>query len=469
MALKKVVQDIVPSPRRSIRSIPISRTKSEKREDEIVKEEIKPQIRIAKEPRKKFERSLTEDRLGSDGGSDEENISVPTKIKKVGKKKGKFSKILIFLVILLCITIISIALSLLYSKAIVAVMPEKLDLNVNGNFIAKKDANIDDSLAYQIVTISSEANKPIVAVDGPLVQTKAKGTIVLFNSFSSTTQKIVAGTRLTKDNGLIYKTLTTVSVPGKKMVQGKTVIGSVSVGVIADKAGAEYNMKFADLTSNMKLPGYKGTDKYDGFYGKLKTEITGGFSGTKKTISPEAEKAAVEELNKAIETKLLASIANSIPNGYIMFNKAYTIDYQRISSTTNTLNSANIGVKGTLYSVIFNSKTLVDYIARKQISDSRLVDYKVDGLKDLTFKIINSKDFSPKKENTLSFSLAGPIRITGLIAEEDLKKKLLGLKVKEIDSVIKNNPSVKYATVLLTPFWMRSFPTSPENITIEYK
>ncbi len=462
MVTKKVVQDIIPSSRRSIRLVPLART--EKKEKEIEKN-----IELEKDEDIQNEEEIIENKVKEKKViKEKERVKVSEKDKKPSSK-GRFSKIVIFGIILISVALIGLALSLLYSKAIVTVTPERLDLNINGNFIAKKDSNTFDSLGYQVITISEQANKSIPATDGPLVQTKAKGTVTLFNSFSSTTQKIVAGTRLTNTSGLVYKTLSTVTIPGKKILQGKVVFGSVVVGIIAEQAGANYNIKPLDLTGDFKFLGYKGTTKYDGFFGRIKADIVGGFSGNKKTISTTAQTDAANELKKTIESKLLARVAATIPTGYMMFEKSYTIEYQDIASSTDQKNLADVSIKGILYGVIFNSKTMIDFIAKKQIQDSRLLDYKIDGLKSLTLKIVNDKDFSPKKGNTLSFNLLGQIRITGIINETELKTKLIGLRVKEIDNVIKTNPSVKYATVLLTPFWMRSFPNSPEKITIDYK
>lgn len=459
MPSKKVVQDIIPSSRRSIRLVPLKRDEIDE-EIEDVKEIKKTRSSKVKVSDKQIEEI------------EEEDIPVvkkPVNLPKTKKARSGFPKILIFFIILACIAIIGIAVSLFYSKAIVTITPEKLDLNVSGNFIAKKEAGTDDSLGYQIISISDQSSKTIPATDGPLVQTKAKGSVTLYNSFSSTTQRIVAGTRLANNDGLVYKTTTSVTIPGKKIVQGKLVYGSIVVGVIADQAGSNYNMKPLELKGDFKFVGYKGTDKYDGFFGRIKSDIVGGFSGKKKIISAELQKTAVNDLKKEIEAKLLARLVASVPNEYTMFNKSYSIEYQDLASSTEIKNMAEINMKGTIYGVIFNSKSLISYIAKKEIQERRLIDYKIEGLKGLSFKIINDKDFSPKKGNILSFSLNGPLKIMGVIAENELKAKLVGLKVKEIDSVIKDNPSVKYATVLLTPFWMRSFPASTDNISIEYK
>ena len=470
MQAKKVVQDIIPTSRRSVRSAPLTREsrvkRSERANDEEIIEESEPVTRKTRS---------NSNIVGADKikiHKEDVAVIVGNKIPEQKRKKTKrpgFPKALIFLIILICVIIIGIALSLLYSKAIVVVTPEKLNLNVSGNFIAKKDVTNSDTLGYQVVTLSDEASKPITATSGPLIQTKAKGTVTLYNSYSTTTQKIVAGTRLVNNSGLVYKTLTTVTIPGKKMVSGKLVFGSIPATVIADQAGENYNARILDLTGDFKFIGYNGTDKYQGFFGRLKTDITGGYNGKKIIISPELDKAVNDELQATIEKKLLAKVASVVPDGFVMFNKNYTMDYQREASSTNAKDSSLINMKGTMYAVIFNSKALLNLIASKEIQNSRLVNYKVDGINQLNFNLINDKDFSAKKGNTLSFSLNGPVKIAGIINENELKTKLLGLNAKGIDSVIKENPSVKYATVLLTPFWMRSFPNSLDSITIEYK
>ena len=440
MAPKKVVQDIVPSTRRSIRSIPIKRVREEEPEEVEKIEDVEEEEALPVTPRKR-------------------------KAPRKPEKKGSGMKtLLVFIIIIVCIGVIATALSLLYTKAVVTIRPKVVPINIDGSFIAKKDIQSDINLSYQVVTAVDEFTKTVPATDGPLVQVKAKGTATLFNGYSSTAQKIIAGTRLSSTNGLIYRTTETVTIPGKK-----TSPGSISVGIIADQAGENYNALLSDLTGDFKIVAFKDTDKYATVYGRLKSDITGGFSGHKKIISADVQKGVAVELQTGLKAKLLSQIASTVPQGFIMFDDAYTIDYQPVSTSTVSSSSAQLSLKGTLYGVIFNSKNLIEYIAKKQIQASQLMTYKIDGLDKLDFKIINSKDFSAKKGTALSFSLDGPINITGTISENDLKKKLLGVKLKDSEYIIMQNTSISGSSVLLTPFWMRSFPSSPEKIIIEYK
>ena len=383
--------------------------------------------------------------------------------------KFKHSKSIAFTVVFACIAIIALALSLLYTKAIVTITPTTIPLNIDGNFIAKKDNTNPDLLTYQIMTVTLDDTKTIPATDGPLIQTKAKGTITLYNNYSSTTQKILAGTRILSNKNLIYKTTWSITIPGKKVLQGKTVPGSIDVGIIADQVGAEYNVAMSDLAGDFKILAYKGSDKYQGFYGRIKKEIEGGFSGKKKIISPELEKATNLDLEKRLKDKLLEKISSSMLDGLVFFDNAYTIEYQKLPTINTDTDMATIGMKGTLNGIIFNSKDLIEFITKKPIQESKLSSYKVDGLKTLDFSIVNIKDFSAKKTTTLSFNLRGPVKITGTFSEKDLKNKLLGIKLDQMTPIVKQYPSIKSVAVLLTPFWMRSFPSSADNIIIEYK
>ena len=449
MSPKKIVQDIVPSSKRSIRSIPVERNE-----------------RVGY--RKEIEGERKEKREAEQKNEDDTPTAEPTPIKRNKPDKSKFKTTLTFLIIFICIGAIATALSLLYTKAVITLIPKTIPLNIDGSFFAKKDAPAG-SLGYQVVIANGDVSKTVTAVDGPLIQMKAKGTITMFNFYSATSQKISAGTRLSNISGLIYKTTATVTIPARKTVSGKIIPGSVSVGIIADADGANYNENMLDLKGDFIIVSNKGTDKEKTIFGRLKTDIIGGFSGHQKIISSDIIKSTTAELQNSLTTKLLAQISSTIPQGFVMFNSAFVTDYQPISTTTIDSQSAQLSIKGTLYGIIFNSKNLIESLAQKQITNSELSTYVVNGLNKLNFNIINSKNFSPKAGNILNFSLKGPVSIVGKINENDIKNEVLGLGYKEAKDMILKDKSLSDANILLTPFWIRNFPNTIDKITIEYK
>jgi hypothetical protein len=57
----------------------------------------------------------------------------------------------------------------------------------------------------------------------------------------------------------------------------------------------------------------------------------------------------------------------------------------------------------------------------------------------------------------------------GTFSEEQLKNELKGTYLKQSNTIFARYPAIANAYALITPFWMRSFPNSPENIHIEIK
>lgn len=505
MAPKRIVQDIVPSTRRSIRSVKpsIKPSISTKRNINVVDQDIDEEVKINNKSTKYSSNSSSISNSESDW--DEE---VPVIVKKKSNKftniasltdepvepapsidrikqqrpassfpnttyvksTRNYSKIITFAVVFVCVGVIALALSLLYTKAVVTITPSNIPINVESNFLAKKDIGSSDSLGYQVVTINYDEFKTVPATDGPLVQTKSKGTITLSNSYSTTSQKILAGTKITSSKNLVYKTTWSVVIPGRKLDKGKIVPGVVDVGIVADVAGAEYDMSILTETAlDFSIAAYKNGPRYTTITGRLKKDLVGGFSGKKKVISPEVEKLAYAEIEEILKEKLLKNIKLAVPDDLVMFDNAYSIEYQKLPIASSDSTTAKIGSKGTLYGIIFNSKSLINTIAKKQIDDNRLSTYKVDGLKSLQFTMVNSKDNPAKKGLPISFTLKGQMAVTGTFPESELKNKLVSVKLDQLNTVIKQYPSIKSVSVILTPFWMRRFPSSADNILFEYK
>lgn len=439
MPTRKIVQDIVPNERRSIRKLPVA------------DEDVRPKIT------RKRSIPIIDD--------EEVEIIEPTRNKRAREKEasGNHRNLITFVVILASVVIIGVALSLLYSKAVVTITPKVVNFNVDGTFIAKKDA-LSDDLAYNVITVSETTTKAIPAIKGPLIQTKAKGTVIIYNNYSASPQTLVAGTRVSTSDGLIYRTSTSVSVPGKK-----TTPGSIAVNVVADKAGAEYNLKLANLKENLTLPGYVGSPKYTGFYAKLKTDMTGGFLGNKMTINEQLKKSTIESIQEALKVQLISKLNQNVPADSILYKGSHNIEFEVAEPVMKASDTADITVKGVAYGAIFNNKALVRYIAGREINKFPSDTYNISGDKDLAFTVSNAKDFSAKKGTPLIFTLKGPIKITGYFDEMKLKSELSGIRLQDNSAVFAKYPSISNAYALITPFWLRSFPSNVEKIKIEYK
>lgn len=400
--------------------------------------------------------------------------------KPKAKKSAKRSWVVVtFTVLVICIALIVAAISLLFSKGTVVIKPKTVSVVVGTTQIARLNA-VSPQLPYEVITLSDEAHTDVPGVQSATIEKKATGTVILYNSFSSATQKIIAGTRISNTKGLIYKTVSEVVIPGQKAVGGKATPGSIAVKVTAEKAGVEYNSYLADLTGDFKIVAYQGSDKYNKIYARAKTDIVGGYAGKQVTPDKTAQAAAEKSLKEKLAAKLLANSKSLIPKGYVTYDTANKIDYIVLapsassqgtgSSSAASASKANVGVKATFVGYVFKTSDLVNAFAKDQIAQFPAEGYNVVDLDKLEFRQIPNSVAITKSataSSTISFSLKGNMKIVGTIPVDKLKKELAGVSVQDSGQIMRKYGTIGGAYAKISPVWMRSLPNDPDRITIE--
>jgi hypothetical protein len=315
------------------------------------------------------------------------------------------------------------------------------------------------------VTLSEEARADVPGVQSATIEKKATGTVVLYNALGAATQKIIAGTRLSNTKDLIYRTASEVIIPGQKTLSGKLVPGSVSVKVLADKAGVEYNSYLADLTGDFKVVAYQGTTKYSKIYARAKTDIVGGYSGKQVTPDKTARAAAEKILKDKLTARLQANSRGLIPKGYVTYDNANKMDFVQLEPTAQGTSTASVGIRATYTGYVFKSSDLVNSFAKEQIAQFPADGYEVIGLEGLEFKKLTNP--ASAASTSVSFSLKGDIKIVGAVPVDKLKKELAGIRVQDSGQIIRKYGTIGGAYAKISPVWMRSLPNDPDRITIE--
>ncbi len=456
---KKVVQDIVPTNKRTIRTVAPASKRIPVEQEEVEEEGVEEVPIRRATPLVSISRAQT--RMAPPP------LRRPSRPASAPRSRKRFPSILLtFGIIFISIAIIAIALSLLYSKAAVTITPKTANVDINGTFTAKKmgDATVTSSgLVYETVSATQTLSQSVPAKEGALIENKAKGSVTLYNE-QTTQQKIVAGTRLSNADGDVYRTTATIVIPPGK----EGAPGSIVAAVLADAVGAQYNMSLAGAT-DLKVVAYKGTPKYETVYAKLKTAITGGFAGKKTTIAPEVQTATTNALKESLVTKLLEEAKKLAPKDSVIYTNAYTIEYEIPEPVSKGGEAAEISLKGTLTAAVFRKTAFVKSIAARELDKFPAPSYSINGLEALKFTVVNPKDFSAKKGTPLIFTLKGPVNLIGTFSESALKEELKGTYLKDSNEIFAKYPSIANAYALITPFWMRSFPNAPEKIIIEIK
>jgi len=371
----------------------------------------------------------------------------------------------LWFVALISIVFLLFAFSYLFSGAKVTINPKMQDLSLNENLSAIKNSNAG-GLSFDLVVISGEENKEIQGGEEKDVSDKAKGVVIIYNSFGISSQALSVNTRLEGSNGKIYKTDAKITVPG--MAQNETP-GSVEVGIYAENAGEEYNSDPLDF----KILGFKGTSKYTKIYARSKGKIEGGLKGKVRQISDIEKTDTLNELKTTLQAKLFKKVADQIPDGFILFKDAafLNVDEETILPAS-TEGMVPINIKGTFYGFLFDEKKLTKEIIKTNVDKYDGSEVYIPNIKDLSFSLptgqagLSNKEISFNDVKEISFNLSGASKIVWKIDTEKLITDLLGKRKKDFNQVLSQYSNIDSADLVIKPAWKMSFPDKTKDINI---
>lgn len=421
---KNTFQDIVPSKKRTIRDIQNSRSRAHK---------------PAPKPEDDFE-------YDTDYGG---NI-----------KRPRSSRFALWFVAGIIIIVLVLAFSLLFSGAKVSITPKQNKTLVDARFVAVLDGSAGE-LPYEIMTIEKTDSKKVKAAGREEIEEKASGRLVIFNDFNTGSQRLIKNTRFETPEGLIYRINRSVVVPGQKTEGGEKVPGSVEVTVYADEAGDKFNIGLTDFT----IPGFKGSPRFDSFYARSKTPMTGGFVGEKLTADSADVEKAKGEIHTDLREQLLAEAFSQKPDEFYLFEDAVFVEFES-QPQAEAGDEVEIIEKATLYGVLFNKEKFARHIAENTIALFDEGPVEISDISTLTVSTVD-QEVRPWEEGEFEFAVTGDTQIVWTFDEEKLKNDLSGRAKAALPTVLSGYPSIEQAEVVLRPFWKRSFPDKISKIKIE--
>ncbi len=378
-------------------------------------------------------------------------------------------KFVIWLIAIICILALFFGISIVFSKATVIVTPrtEKITFN-NDTYTAKSASSTVDSLSFEVLKVKQTAGETVEAIEEKQVSQKALGTIVVYNNYSPSPQRLINNTRFEANNGKIYRISSSIIVPGFKKSGDKITPGSIEANIFADQAGEDYNLKLSDLAGDFKIPGFKGDLRYQGFYARLKTDIALGFVGNQKVISDTLRKTTESLLKEKIKEQLLKELYAIKPESYLIFKDGYSIDYSNLPDTAVEGGKVKISLEGDLSAIVFNNLKLTKYMADKKIDNFDGLPAELIPTDNLTVTMTGADNTGLWKNNTLQVKLRGDAIIKWQYDGDALKKDLAGKSQSDLNSIIsKYKDSILGIKIHFVPVWARYFPDNLNKIKIE--
>ncbi len=309
------------------------------------------------------------------------------------------------------------------------------------------------TLSYKVVSLDLEDSEPVAAQGMKHAETKASGSITVYNSYSTSPVRLIKNTRFATADGLVFRTPADVVVPGKK---GSTP-GSISVTIVADKAGAEYNVAPTDFT----LPGLQSNaPMYKGVYAKSAAAFAGGFVGEQPAVDPATLAGAISAVRNRLGQKALAS--SKANDAYIIFPDMAQVTYQSLPSTTEAGGGVRIHEKAHVDMLAFPKDAFAKTVAKTVSADAENASITLrpgEGFAAHTNSLPSTWG-----SQMIDFSLAGKAELIWDIDTEALKTALAKRHESAFQTIVTAFPGIQEAHARIQPFWKSSFPDASKII-----
>ncbi|HDZ85354.1 MAG TPA: hypothetical protein ENH35_02265, partial [Candidatus Moranbacteria bacterium] len=352
-------------------------------------------------------------------------VSVPKKTKKIFILFGIVSVAVILLV----------GIFLIFPRAKISIHMssnvQTIDLEIKGNSNAVISDLEGRSVPARAIEKDAERTESFSATGrNEISDQKTRGTIAIYNEHGTSPQPLVATTRFLTPDGKLFRLVKGVTVPGMTEVDGKLKPGVIEAEVIADQPGEEYNIGPSDFS----IPGLKGSSKYEKFYARSASSMSGGGSkGDEVVIISQKD---IDNARSKVEASLMEEIKNEIRNNlqgdevFIEETAEKIIlesDSPEIGITTD---SFEFKLKIRVRAIVFSEEKLKDVVMDSfdKKSDEKLNSLKIEygeATPDFDTGIINIK-------------VHGKALFDPLIDTDKLKAELLGNNEEQIKEILNN-------------------------------
>lgn len=381
-------------------------------------------------------------------------VKKPPAIKTIKTQRLPWLKLFLGVVFVIIFLLVINLIMDVFSSASVKVVSVQEFADIDLNLKSVRDSN-SGNLSFEIVQIDRQESMKITSTGEQTGGQKAKGQIVAFNAFSSTSQTLIKNTRFEAPGGKIYRTDKAIVVPAG---------GSVEVAVYADKAGEDYNIGLADFT----VPAFKeqgDTERFKKIYARSKTAMAGGSSGTSYILTEKDISKAKNELESRIKNYLAEIISKEKPDDYVFFQNGITVDFEDAGNNPKAGDSGkefDYGEKGTATGFLLKKEELTDEIIRSYLNEDLAGKINIINFDKLEFKLL-----SRNKENTeINFNLKGRAHFAWKTDADALISDLINAD-GDYNLVFKKYPSIESAEIVFRPSWWRYIPEKSSKIHIE--
>jgi len=378
-----------------------------------------------------------------------------------GKHRGSSFWLWSAAVIVACV-LAGMFVSSIFSGASVTVFPRQMNVSTPTTLQAALNAPAG-SLGYQLMSVSQTSKRTVAASGQKQVSTTAQGTLTIFNTYSTATQKLIANTRFAAPDGKIYRIHAAVTVPGAtKNADGSLKAGSIQTTAYADAAGADYNRGQTQFT----IPGFQSDPRYTKFYATT-DGISGGMVGIQPSVAPADAQNAQSQMQQELAQGLPTALTPQVPQGFTAVGGTLSIVYGTPSTADAGGGNATITEAATATEAIINTSDLASAVAAAQVQGYAGEAVNFVDTSHLSLAMATSTQYSAQT-TLLNVTLSGTAALLWQFDPSKIQMALAGKNKSDFESIIRTfAPAVAKATASVKPFWKTTFPTNSTQIQVQ--
>jgi len=328
-------------------------------------------------------------------------------------------------------------------------------------------SNISDTdINYEIMIIDGEDEKSLTLTDTKNASIKSSGSLIIYNEYSSYSQKIIAGSYLTDEGGKLYTLDETITIPGFTTDKdGNIIPGSINTSATSFLPGDIYNGNPTYFVFNS----FKNTNKENKIYAKSESTFSGGISGDVYYLNEDNIVNLNSYANNAFKSYLIKKAKAELPSGYIFYENAIDFKYEIDTNLLFKESISKIPIKGSITAIIFNEDSLSKKIINEfypKIETKEINEIQLENINNLSFSFVNKEETITKNLNSFEFYLSGKINFIWNPNKDLVLSQLLGIHKDWAQDVFKKDPGIKSASVIIFPPWKNNLPDDVSRINI---
>jgi len=319
------------------------------------------------------------------------------------------------------------------------------------------DSAATGTLAFTLQTTALEDSQVVPAQGTERVQDRAQGTVTVYNDHSAEPLRLVKTTRFRSPAGLIFRAPEEFIIPGKR----GTTPGQLTITVVADKPGEEYNI---GPVERFTLPGLQGSPEYSKVYASSNAPMTGGFVGDRPAASESAVQAARAEIRGRLQEQARAYVEELASDTEFAFFDLSRITYESLPSTPEGTSDLRIKERAKVEIPVFPADDFAYIVGQSVSADAANGDMMLIPGEGFGAQRAGTSTSSP---TSLPFTLRGGAQLVWKINADALTEALAGREESAFQAIVSSFPGIEEARARIEPFWQKSFPGDPSKIKVK--